>query len=185
MRISKFVSHWDNCEAENRSLKLTILILAITVVVQSVYLFRTVLDERIVLVPADLRDQVWVSGSNVSSEYLETLALNALPYYASFTPQTINEGHHVFLRYVHPDVYGPMSTELSGEARMVQRDNVSQAFWPERTEVKRSLRTVVVEGIQKRMIGSVVSYEGPARFTVQFIQQGPRIWIKGITHETS
>lgn len=180
MKFSRFLSDWDNLERNNLSLKVVVVILALALVVESGYVLRMVMDERIVLVPAKMEKRAWIAANDVSSEYLETMALDALPYYTNFTPQTISNSHYVFLRYVTSEAYGATQTALNAEADQVRRDNVSQVYWPKNTEVNVKNLVVIVHGIMKRTIGNVTAYEGSYVYRISFVQSGSRLEIKGI-----
>jgi type IV conjugative transfer system protein TraE len=182
MHLSRFLSDWDNLERNNLSLKLVVVLLACGLIVESVYMLRMVMDERIVLVPANLDKRAWVSAHDVSMEYLESLALDALPYYTNFTPQTVTNSHYVFLRYVTSDAYGKTQTALSAEADQIRRDNVSQVFWPKNTEINPTQMLVTVHGILKRTIGNVTAYEGSYTYRISFVRNGTQLEIKGIEH---
>lgn len=182
MKLSRFLSDWDNLERNNVQLKMVVVLLALALVVESWFLLRTVMDERIVLVPAQLDKRAWVTTNEVSLEYLEAMALNALPYYTNFTPQTVTNSHYVFLRFVTSEAYGQTQTALNAEADQVRRDNVSQVFWPKHTEIDTKHLTVIVHGILKRSIGNVVAYEGAQTYRIAFVQNGTRLEIKGIDY---
>ena len=65
MKFSRFLSDWDNLERNNLSLKVVVVILALALVVESGYVLRMVMDERIVLVGFSLGGHVALTESVV------------------------------------------------------------------------------------------------------------------------
>lgn len=176
----RFFSYLDKLIAENRVLKFTVLLMALTNVVLG-FLFLSVRgSQRIVVVPPEVKKEFWVAGREVSLSYLEQVF-----YYVTFSllnvsPETVDESLsrvYVFLT-TDPELITQIKEAFREYAEAIKRKKVYQVFYPMGIDVKGN--EVLVKGVLKKMVGAGDVGEESKTVRYWFRVEGGRLFIEGI-----
>ena len=176
----RFFSYLDKLIAENRVLKFAILAMGVTNVVLGGLYLEARGDQRVVVVPPEVRKEFWVAGSEVSRSYLEQVF-----YYVSFSllnvsPETVDESLtrvYVFLT-TDPSILEKIKEAFREYAEAIKRKKVYQAFYPVSFEVKGNV--AVVKGIVKKVVGAGEVEEEGKVIKYTFSVRNGRLFIEGI-----
>lgn len=96
----------------------------------SITLMLMIGHERIILVPPSIDKTFWVSASHVSPEYLSEMSLFFSNLRFNITPTNATTQRELLLRYVQPNKYEELKTELLSEADYLVKEHISTAFFP-------------------------------------------------------
>jgi type IV conjugative transfer system protein TraE len=161
-------------------LRFGILILVLTVLIEGFFIMDLSRQERIVLIPLGIGEagKSWVNEKNASPEYLEQMTLFLLPLVADFHPRNIEAQIPTFLRFVVPEQYGAVKTQLVSQAERAKRNDMAQAFYIQRVEVKE--KTARATGIMRRFVGKSLTSEEVVTYEVQYEILSGRPFVRGI-----
>jgi type IV conjugative transfer system protein TraE len=164
-------------KVEHGLLKFVILMLALGLVMEGFFVVKFSQDQRVVLVPP-LKEKAWVSEQEASPEYLEQMAFFLLPLAVNFHPANLEERIPLFLQHVAPEQYGEVKAQFVSQAERAQRNDLSQVFYVQRTEVKD--QTVKATGILRRFVGKTQVTEEVTTYEIRFEIRHGRPVVVGI-----
>ena len=108
-------------------------------------------SERIVLVPPHLTGPMWVERNQVSSQYLEEMALFFGSILLNKTPQSASYLHELLLRYADARGIGKLKHQLQEEEERYQKSGLSTSFYPKKVVVRE-------KNLQVDLSGEMVGY---------------------------
>jgi len=161
-------------------LRFGILILVLTVLIEGFFIMELSRQERIVLIPPGIGEagKSWVNEKNASPEYFEQMTLFLLPLVADFHPRNIEAQIPTFLRFVVPEQYGAVKTQLVSQAERAKRNDMAQVFYIQQVEVKE--KTARATGIMRRFVGKSLTSEEVVTYEVQYEILSGRPFVRGI-----
>ncbi len=169
MLTSRFRERWVNLARQNGVLRLAVVALCVTVVLQGCQMNR--LSERTTVhvhVPEYLSRDFTLSRQGVSLSYIEQWALSLLPFIASFTADTVDFNIRQFLLYVHPRSHDEVSGFLIEKAKEIKSGGVAQAFFPKTVDTDEQAGTVTVAGRRTRVVGNIVTGDEEVSYSIRF-----------------
>lgn len=151
MRYEKWIKDWKTALAENFFLRTLSLLMAIALIINVVVLRG---EDRIVIVPSEMKEQHWIKKETASKEYLEQMANffallggNLSPLNAEYNVQTL-------ISYVPPSVQPSVRSELGAQSAYIKKNNITQAFFPNSIDADEESGDVTVTGKVIRNIGT-------------------------------
>lgn len=88
-------------------------------------------NDRIVLLPPELKQGVWVEKDQVSTSYLEEMGFYFAHLMLDQTPSTAAYQRDILLRYASPKEYGALNSKLIEDEKRLKKDNLSTQFLPQ------------------------------------------------------
>ena len=165
MLYERWVKEWKSALAENFFLRVLCLLLALIIVVSVVFLRG---KDRIIIVPPKIEKDVWIESNRVSDSYLEqmgiffaTFACNMSPINAEYNAKVISEHTTLSSR-------AESRSEIMAQAAYFKKNNVTQSFFPEAVKVDAENKSVIVEGLAIRYVGSVKMSQERASVNIKF-----------------
>lgn len=113
-------------------------------------LFRA---DRVVLVPFDLKREVWVERNRISASYLEEMALMFAGLILENSPGSAPYKRDIVLRHTDPRTYSTLKGQLLEEADRLKRDHVTTSFQATDVRVKPESLHVELTGDLTRFVG--------------------------------
>jgi conjugal transfer pilus assembly protein TraE len=107
-------------------------VLLFIMVIQSLALFFK--SDHIVIMPPNIHRGFWVEKGQVSAAYMEEMASFFAHLILDITPKSAPYQRDILLRYVLPEDYGPLLTQLNLDAQRLAKENAATSF--EVTEIK-------------------------------------------------
>ena len=168
-RLGSLVHH------RNLSLVLTAALLMI-IFTQALYtLFR---NERIIVVPPDLKQEIWLEQNTVSNSYLEEMALVYASLMLDCSPESAAYKRDIILRHTAPESYGSLKRRLLEEEKRLKKDHVTTSFQPNGIKVDAARLTVEVTGDLLRFVGEKRISQSREIYRFQFEYKAGRLSIK-------
>lgn len=173
MKIKKMLEQWENARLEGMISKLLIIVL----VASNIYLATKMSSarKRVTIVPPVIEKGFWVEETSASKEYLEQMAEFFVTYVLTATPKSIDAKIVNFERYIAPSSYGIIKNEMISLAKKMKKNNISQAFLPDRTVLQN--QDVVISGILKRFVGTVETSSENKSYKIGFIVRNGEIYV--------
>jgi len=107
--------------------------------------------ERIIIVPAYLKQSFWNEGSLVSRSYIEEMSMFFANLMLNTTPDSHKYRRDVILRYVAPEGYHNIEKKLIEEEDLMSKNAVTTQFMPK--EIK-----VDIDRLESSIIGTLTRY---------------------------
>jgi len=161
--------------AQNLRLLLSVGLLTVGQLLSLLVILGLVGRERTIVVPPSLQKSFWVSGTAVSSEYLEQMGAFVTWLILDVTPASITWKTHTLLGYVEPDQYGALKTRQDVESARLQRLNASTSFAPQQLTVNEEAKRVVVRGRLRTQVNGVETSNLYKAYQILFRYDGGRI----------
>lgn len=166
MKSKKFIEDWKNLEKDKRLFVFITVILCITILVQGILLIYSVSSERTVIVPSYIDRKFYIEGSKASPEYIEMMSKYSVDLLNAYTPETIEERVREFMRFISPEHYKTISTELLAFAEEQKTYRISQFFIVQRITLKDNV--VTIRGQYRRYSQDKQTAAGPIEIKITF-----------------
>jgi conjugal transfer pilus assembly protein TraE len=155
-----------------------VLIAALLIITFTQALFTLFRSERIVVVPPDLKQEVWLEQNTVSSAYLEEMTLVYASLILESSPESAAYKRDIILRHTSPESYGALKRRLVEDEQRLKREHVTTSFQPNGIKVDSSLLTVEVTGDLLRFVGEKRISQSRDTYQFQFEYKAGRLSIK-------
>lgn len=165
--------------------KLVLLIIGLVfvLIVQSVCIFVIRNQERIIVVPPNVRRSFWVSQNKVSRVYLEEMTRFFSNLLLNETPETFREQQNVLLRYVLPESYGVLKARWLREEDKIKQEQISSAFFPVDIMVNENNLTADIYGELDLFSGDSKPIAKQVHYRIHYILKNGHVLIKAFTEE--
>jgi conjugal transfer pilus assembly protein TraE len=110
-------------------------------------------NERIVVVPPDLKQEVWLEKNRVSASYLEEWGLYYAQLLLNNSPSNIAFQREIILRQAVEHAYGPLKRRLMEDEDRIKKENVTTSFQPNFVKVDPNKMSVEITGDLLRYVG--------------------------------
>ena len=108
--------------------------------------------ERVIIVPAYLKQSFWNEGSLVSHSYIEEMSIFFVSLMLNTTPDSHKYRRDVILRYVSPDGYHALEKQLISDEERMSKDTVTSQFSPKDIKVNGERLESIVTGTLIRYV---------------------------------
>lgn len=108
-------------------------------------------SQKIIVVPPELKGEVWIKGNEVSPMYVEQMANYFFQLLLTYNKQNISEQYQSILHYVTPLKYGDMKSFLLADIDRVKRNELASVFYP---------MSIKVNGMRAEMEGEHLGIVG-------------------------
>ena len=102
---SFFLNRYSNIITENTTVKIALLVLGATVLLQQHNLSKAREDEFVVVVPAGFNNVMKISRNDADLEYLKQMVRYSTSLYGQITAGNVDRKYSELLALVHPSVY--------------------------------------------------------------------------------
>lgn len=133
-------------------------------------MFIVIGRERIVIVPPVVEKPLWVTSSQVSPDYLRDMSKYFSILRLNVTASNAVSQRDDLLRFVAPEHYNDIKTELLLEADKLKKNRISTAFFPINVDVDTKKMLARVTGDMHSTVGDIhlpiqhVTYEISYRY---------------------
>jgi len=163
---------------ENRYLKLCCLIQAIALAGAIFVIGQR--EEKTVVIPAALRGEFWTTNKEVSSSYVEQVALYIADRLLTVSPETVDESFEKALIFfsTDPKILKALKEQLADIKVQIKENSYYQSFFPKKVYLTgKKLDTVVVEGKIRRLVGEQFEEEKPVMVRMGYTVRHGRLYI--------
>ena len=140
--------------------------------------------ERVVLVPAQINNQMWTERKAVSKEYLEEMTLFFTHLLFDVSPHSMAYQRDVILRNVDPKSYNPLKHKLVKEEEKYKKENLTTTFRPTKVIVNTSKLETLVTGYLTSFVGGKQMQQITDHYLIKFSYAGGRLFIKSFEATT-
>lgn len=171
MKLNLYHSKLADTFRQRNNLMLIAMLLLVTVSLQAFVIFYLSGRERVILVPPQLEQSVWIEGNKVSRSYLEQMTLFFSSLALNITPDNAGFKHQRLLQFIDPSVYGALKAKLAQEADVLKRRNLSTVFQPISLAINEDQAMVDIEGDFVTLIGQTETSSIRRTYRTQFLNR--------------
>lgn len=175
-----FAGELDNLRSSNNFLKIVITAQLIVSIVMVLGWWRSVGNERTILVPPDLHKTVWVDSEKVSNEYLEEMAYFISSLVLNATPESIKYQGDTLLRYAAPETRGALKASIDTNAAKLSANSASTIFHPSSItfgEAQNAMK-VLITGVLTTFVADKKVEDAQKTFLLEFVYRTGKVSLK-------
>ena len=171
--------YWAKIDALASSVRFhrTLLVVLTVLIIVLVWTVKRLATEppTVIVVPGATSKMVIRPGAGLPDEIVKDLALYIVNTYATFTPSTYDKSVDQILKFVAPEAYSEIRTQLYKLGEQIKKSGYTQTFFPVRVDVIRagnSIQAVIYGNQQVILSGRVVSQE-EGQYVIKFKEVVP------------
>lgn len=176
MRFSVVRKQFVTAFKERNQIAIVAFIVAISNLALIVLLFAN--KERVVLVPAQINQEMWTERKAVSKEYLEEMTLFFSHLLFDVSPHSMPYQRDVILRNVDPSVYNSLKHKLVKEEEKYKKENLTTTFRPTKLVVNTKKLETLLTGYLTSFVGGKQMQQITDTYLIKFRYDAGRLFIK-------
>ena len=110
-------------------------------------------EDRVIAMPPDLKQEVWLAKNRVSASYLEEWGLYFAHLLLDNSPANIAFKRDIILRQAVEHAYGPLKRQLMEDEIRIKKENVVTSFQANGVKVDPNKMSVEITGDLLRYVG--------------------------------
>lgn len=169
MKHDKFLKRVSAVFSDNLILKFAIFIIGVATVFNAIYVGRKLNEQRTILVPPQINQRMWISGSTASDEYLVEFARHIASLAFSYHPATVRAQFDELTRLFIPGEYDNARKVFYALANRIEETRVSSTFYilPDGIKIWKN-RTIEIRGLKTTLFPDKLSEETQMSYFIDF-----------------
>jgi conjugal transfer pilus assembly protein TraE len=178
MKLDIFLSRFKNVEVENKLLKFAIVVIGVTVLINTGLLYQSLNSHRTVIVPPAVHSRFELYGNKATDEYYKEFARYISSLAFSYTPVTVRSQFTELLGMYVPSAYNEARNFFYDMAEKIETSQISSVFYLNGVTVSGEERIITVNGllIQYAPNGSKMS-ENQKKYNIEFAMDNGRFGV--------
>jgi conjugal transfer pilus assembly protein TraE len=146
VELKRYLEERENLRASNRFLKFFVVVIGVAVVLNSVFTYFLMKEQKVVIVPPVYSDKLFISGRDASDEYLYSMGSFISFLMLTYSPGTARAQFNHFLKLCSPEAFPKFKSMLYSLADKIETVSVSSAFFPQKITVNRAEKSLEITG---------------------------------------
>lgn len=138
-------------------------------------------SERTILIPPEIKKEMWFQGGNVSVSYLESLGEYISKLLLDITPISFVHNHEQILKYATPEAYGALKKQLMNDGEQYTKLQLSTHFYPNQLTVNQKTLEVEVKGTLTSYIAGNKVQDSQEIIILKFINRGTGMLLQSVS----
>ena len=135
-------------------------------------------NERVIILPPEVRREFWAQGNRFSPEYLEEQAS-----YLAHLALDVNQENHAYnteilMRYADVNTYSYLREKFEKHHKILKQNDASTRFDIKKIKVVPDRNKVYLTGIMNNFVGTKSIKTKPENYVVEFKVQRGRLFLK-------
>ncbi len=181
MNTDIFLQKASNLFVQNRILKFSIIILALTIIFNSVMVYRAVKYQRVVLIPPTMTGTVEFIHGKPTDGYIADISRRIVNLAATYSPPTARSQFEELLAYFAPETYPQASQSWYSLAGRVEESQVSSVFYLEKIGITEEF--IEIFGNFKQYAGDTLLENSSKTYLIDYRLQDGRFYIISFTEK--
>ncbi len=148
-------------------------------------LFTFFRSERIIVVPPDIKQEVWLEKRQVSASYLEEMALFFANLILESSPESAAYKRDIILRNTVSESYGTLKTKLLEDETRLKKEHLTTSFQANSIKVDPDKLFVELTGDLLHFVGEKRISQSRDTYQFAFIYRQGRLLIQAFKLITS
>ena len=116
---------------------------------------RIRVQDKVILIPPHVSQDIWVMGGVVSTSFIEEWALYLSSILLNVTPQTADFSYKAVLKYVHPESLAFLQKKLYKDLKNMKENQISTVFKAKTIEISQK-----EESSKAKILGTFSTFVG-------------------------
>lgn len=142
-------------------------------------------SERTILMPPEIKREMWFQGGNVSVSYLESFGEYISKLFLDITPSNFAHNHEQILKYATPEAYGALKKQLMNDGEQYTKLQLSTHFYPTQLTVNNKTLEVEVKGTLTSYIAGNKVKDSQEILILKFINRGTGMLLSEVRNQES
>ena len=138
-------------------------------------------SERTILMPPEIKREMWFQGGKVSGSYLESMAEYISKLLLDITPTSFVHNHEQILKYATPEAYGALKKQLMNDGEQYLRLQLSTHFYPNQLTVNQKTLEVEVKGTLTSYIAGNKVQDSQEIIILKFTNRGAGMLLQSVS----
>lgn len=135
-------------------------------------------NERVIILPPEVRREFWAQGNKFSPEYLEEQAM-----YMAHLALNVNQENHAYnseilMRYADVNTYAYLREKFARHSTILKQNNASTRFDVKKARIVPDRNKVYLTGIMNNFVGTKNISTRRETYVVEFSVQSGRLFLK-------
>lgn len=183
MEMNKYIEQRNNLIANNRLLKLAVVMIGLGLVVNAFVTYSLSKRARTIIVPPVVNARFEISGYRLSDDYVKLMTRYIMGLAANYTPTTARNNFDELLGLYDPDTHGEGKKTLYKLADTVETAHVTGSFFIQKITIDENKRQILVEG-QKRLTANEKKVEeGSETYIIDYGNNNGRFAITNLSRK--
>jgi len=176
MKLDIYLQKASNLYAENRLLKFVIIILAAAVVFSSVFSYKALKYEKVVLIPPNVHSKIMIVGDKPNNEYIKQFSRYVVALALDYTSASARGQFDELLTMFTPGAYKKYKQVFYTLADQLETAaNISNAFYIQKIKVTK--KAVLVQGVEKTFIADTLDSQKVNTYRIGYMFKDGRFMI--------
>jgi conjugal transfer pilus assembly protein TraE len=183
MRNFKYFSDFERLVKEVRFQAIIIYALLFIVLLEGIMLYRAAVNKTVIVIPPRVDKEFWVSGNELSSAYIEQVAVYLADSLLSVSPSNVDQALSRVMPFLttDPAQVKEIRDNFAAYAKAVKENDWWQSFYPMKVVVDDKHNKIDVYGVLRKMTGDVyVGQENNKVITFTYEVRNGRLIITGV-----
>lgn len=138
-------------------------------------------SERTILMPPEIKREMWFQGGHVSASYLESMAEYISKLLLDITPSSFPRNHEQILKFATPEAYGALKKQLMTDGEQYTKLQLSTHFYPTQLTVNQKTLEVDVKGTLTSYIAGKKVQDSQETITLKFTHRGAGMLLESVS----
>lgn len=138
-------------------------------------------SERTILMPPEIKREMWFQGGYVSASYLESLGEYISKLLLDITPSSFAHNHEQILKYATPEAYGALQKQLIHDGEQYKKLQLSTHFYPNQLTVNHKTLEVEVKGTLTSYIAGNKIQDTQETIIIKFTNRGASMLLESVS----
>ena len=184
MELTKYIEEKNNLIANNRLLKLAVIVLGFGLVLNAFITYSLSKRARTIIVPPVVNTKFELSGYHLSDEYVKLMTRYIMGLAANYNPSTARNNFDELLSLYDPDASTEGRKTFYKLADTVETAHVTASFFIHKILIDEGKQQILVEG-QKRLIANEQKVEeGDAGYVIDYANNNGHFSIVGLSQKS-
>lgn len=163
---------------ESQRDKLLVLSISLLFVVMLETLCLLLKNERIIILPPEVKREFWAQGNRFSPEYLEEQAAYMASLALNVNQESYAYNTEILMRYADVNTYSYLREKFEKYQKLLKQNNASTRFDIKKVRVVPNRNKVYLTGIMNNFVGTKCINTTRENYAVEFKIQRGRLFLK-------
>jgi conjugal transfer pilus assembly protein TraE len=183
MKLDIFLQKTANLSLENRLLKLIVVVIGITVLINTVMTYRALNSHRTILVPPVMNSRIEIAGDRASEEYIKSFTRYLCGLAFSYTSATARGQFDELLTMYAPEAFPEAKRTFYSLADSIETARNTNAFYIQGLKVDSDRHQIEVIGIKRQFVEDRMIDSGIKTYIIEYRIENGRFMIQKITEK--
>lgn len=177
MEHTLFTSKLQDIIKHRNIFMITTVGLLLIILLQSIVLFKTIGNTKVILVPMPLKQIGWVDKYHVSDSYLVEMTRYYAYLFLDTSPHENKDKMAEILKFVAPKYHNSLESQLIKQNAIIDKQHISTWFSPEKIKVSQTSLSAEISGTLHVYVGKEETDSHEVTYSVHYVYRNGSLLI--------